>query len=275
MKRQNELLKKKINKLSYNQKFEIYNILVKSNQQFSENKNGIFFNLKYLNQTTIKSIQAFLNYSEQIQNKIHDNQEDNHIHQPKEDSLHDQYNNYNENNEKKDTLDTEEYTLYNNEEYSTIFHNHELNSKENDHDTITDSITDSITDIITEEDNVEGETEVTEIYNQEVHEDQGEQEEQNENISIVYDIEEDIDINDFNVKESTKNKFNFKNYMNKLHLQSKEMNVKLYNQSKQSISEKSLSNISQQSISTINNKLTGSKSRIYNVCRNIHKSSEY
>jgi hypothetical protein len=269
MKRQNELLKKQINKLSYNQKFEIYNILVKSNQKFSENKNGIFFNLKYLNQSTIDSIKEFLNYSEQIQKDVYYDTEDKDIRTHNEESLHTQYNKYNENIEKKDSLDTEEFVLYNNNEYSNITSTHSNNNEEEEDENIDDVIT-------IQEENDEGDTEVTEIYNQEIHENIDEQDDQeNETISVEYEIEEDIAMEDFTEKESTKNKFIFKNYMNKLHLQSKEMNVKLYNKTKQDTSTNIIQNILQQSTSTINNKLTGSKSRIYNVCKNIHKSNEY
>ena len=269
MKRQNELLKKQINKLSYNQKFEIYNILVKSNQKFSENKNGIFFNLKYLNQSTIESIKEFLNYSDKIQETIYHNGIDTQIIISKEDSLHAQYDNYNEHNDKKaDILDTEEFTLYNNNEYTTVYSRHSNNNEEEE-----DNQDENIIEEENVEDNEEGETEVNEIYNLEKHENQEEQD--IENIPIEYEIEEDIDMEDFTEKESTKNKFIFKNYMNKLHLQSKEMNAKIYNQTKQKSSTTKINSLLQHSSPTINSKLTGSKSRIYNVCRNIHKSNEY
>jgi len=268
MRRQNELLKKKINKLSYNQKFEIYNILVKSNQKFSENKNGIFFNLKYLNQSTIESIQAFLNYSDKIQETVYHNEIDTEINRGKEDSLHTQYDNYNENNDKK--ADTEEFTLYNNNGYTTVSPRHSNNNEEDEDNQDENIIEEHNED---NEDNEEGETEVNEIYNLEKHEHQEEQD--IENVPIEYEIEEEIDINDFSEKESTKNKFIFKNYMNKLHLQSKEMNVKLYKQTNQKCSTTKINSSLQYISPTINSKLTGSKSRIYNVCRNIHKSNEY
>ena len=272
MKRQNELLRKQINKLSYNQKFEIYNILVKSNQRFSENKNGIFFNLKYLNQSTIESIKEFLNYSEQIQNEIYNDTKDEDIDNDKEESLHTQYNNYNENNEKKDTLEVEEYILYNNNEYINITSSHSNNNEEEEQEEEDDGENINDENELHEE-NEEDDTEAIEIYNQEVTEHQGGPE--NENNPLEYEIEEEIDINDFVEKESTKNKFIFKNYMSKLNLQSKEMNVKLYNQTKRDNSTNIIQNILQKSITTINSKLTGSKSRIYNVCKNIHKNNEY
>ena len=284
MKRKNEMLKKKINKLSYNQKFEIYNILVKSNQKFSENKNGIFFNLKYLNQSTIESIQEYLNYSDKIKNTYAHDKKNIQNTSNNEQLLNIQYNKYNEtiqdtireniHETDKNTLEIEEFTLYNNCEYSSMSSKNVHNGTEDD--TIGNTLNE---DEIDEEEVVdideEADTEVHELYNEAVHEninDQDNPEDENENIPGEYEIEEDIEMSDFVEKDSTKNKFNFKNYMNKLQLQSKEMNVSLYKQSKQHVSDLMIHTILE--TSKINNKLTGSKSRIYNICKNIHKSSE-
>ena len=287
MKRQNELLKKKINKLSYNQKFEIYNILVKSNQKFSENKNGIFFNLKYLNQSTIESIQEYLNYSDKIKNTYtYDNKNIQNT-SNNEQLLNIQYNKYNENIHEniqetihdidKNTLEIEEFTLYDNCDYSSMSSKNENNGGDDEDlgDTLNEDEMDGVEGADIDE---EADTEVNELYNEEIHKNVHENidepdNQENENIPSEYEIEEDIEMSDFVEKESVKNKFNFKNYMNKLNLQSKEMNVSLYNQSKKNTSDRAIHNIVQ--TSKINIKLTGSKSRIYNICKNIHKSGEY
>ena len=287
MKRQNELLKKKINKLSYNQKFEIYNILVKSNQKFSENKNGIFFNLKYLNQSTIESIQEYLNYSDKIKNTYtYDNKNIQNT-SNNEQLLNIQYNKYNENIHEniqetihdidKNTLEIEEFTLYDNCDYSSMSSKNENNGGDDEDlgDTLNEDEMGGVEGADIDE---EADTEVNELYNEEIHKNVHENidepdNQENENIPSEYEIEEDIEMSDFVEKESVKNKFNFKNYMNKLNLQSKEMNVSLYNQSKKNTSDRAIHNIVQ--TSKINIKLTGSKSRIYNICKNIHKSGEY
>ena len=273
MNKQNLLLKKKINKLSYNQKFEIYNILVKSNQKFSENKNGIFFNLKYLNQNTIQSIEQFLNYSSQINTNIeNDNEEniDNHNDINKEEILNSQYNNYNDLHTEK--IETNEYTLYNNNEYNNIKKKDDMNIH--------------LEDIYNEDEHNENQEDQEYQEDQEDNvdnDDNGDNGDNVDNVDNIYvksELEIELDNNqieygeDYGIglenKNKNKNKFIFKNYMNKLNLQSKEINVKLYNQTHST-------NVQPLHIkkSHIHTKLTGSKSRIYNICKNIHKHNEY
>jgi len=57
-----EKLKKDISELHYNEHCEIYNIIRKDTDKISENKNGVFINLKYLNDETIDKIQEFISF---------------------------------------------------------------------------------------------------------------------------------------------------------------------------------------------------------------------
>jgi len=60
--KQKEQLKKKINKLHYNEQCEIFNIIRKDTDKISENNNGIFINLKYLRDETITKLSEFVEY---------------------------------------------------------------------------------------------------------------------------------------------------------------------------------------------------------------------
>lgn len=60
--RQKLKLIKKIDLLEYNEKCEIYNIIKKDTDKISENNNGVFINLKYLKDDTIKKIYDFVDY---------------------------------------------------------------------------------------------------------------------------------------------------------------------------------------------------------------------
>ena len=57
-----DTLKKKIESLNKNQHVEILKILNKRNISYSENKNGIFFNLSTLKDKDIDEIKQFMSY---------------------------------------------------------------------------------------------------------------------------------------------------------------------------------------------------------------------
>jgi hypothetical protein len=57
-----ENLKKELNGLAITEYQEIFNIIKKDTSQYTENKNGIFINLKNLNENTINKISHFINY---------------------------------------------------------------------------------------------------------------------------------------------------------------------------------------------------------------------
>ena len=57
-----DTLKKKIESLNKNQHVEILKILNKRNISYSENKNGIFFNLSTLKDDDIEEIKQFMSY---------------------------------------------------------------------------------------------------------------------------------------------------------------------------------------------------------------------
>jgi hypothetical protein len=63
-------LKKNIEKLEYNQLCQIYNIIIKDTDKVSENNNGIFINLKYLNNNTLEKLFDFVEYCEKNKPKI-------------------------------------------------------------------------------------------------------------------------------------------------------------------------------------------------------------
>uniref|UniRef100_A0A6C0EJC2 NET domain-containing protein n=1 Tax=viral metagenome TaxID=1070528 RepID=A0A6C0EJC2_9ZZZZ len=55
-------LKQSIEKLEYNQLCQIYNIIAKDTDKISENNNGVFINLKYLNNGTMDKLFKFVDY---------------------------------------------------------------------------------------------------------------------------------------------------------------------------------------------------------------------
>ena len=61
-------LLEKISQLSKVEQIEIYKILKKTDDKITENKNGIFINLSYISDETLRDIQAFVNYS--LENKV-------------------------------------------------------------------------------------------------------------------------------------------------------------------------------------------------------------
>lgn len=65
-----EKLKKEISKLHYNEHCEIYNIIRKDTDKISENRNGVFINLKYLNNDTINKVQEFIDFCKKNKNLL-------------------------------------------------------------------------------------------------------------------------------------------------------------------------------------------------------------
>ena len=61
--KQKIILKDEIDKLTKLEKIEIFKIIYKNNEKFTENKNGIMFDLNKCCSETIESIQKLLNYS--------------------------------------------------------------------------------------------------------------------------------------------------------------------------------------------------------------------
>ena len=49
---------------------KIFEILTKKNIDFSENRNGIFFNMNKIDQTTVKEIKTYINYVNIQENKL-------------------------------------------------------------------------------------------------------------------------------------------------------------------------------------------------------------
>lgn len=60
---QKKQLKKDIKNLNKNEYIEIFKIIINNNIKYTENKNGIFFNLKYLNDNVVKKIYSFVEFS--------------------------------------------------------------------------------------------------------------------------------------------------------------------------------------------------------------------
>lgn len=56
-------IKKKINTLQNNEFNEIFNIVKKSNESYSSNNNGVFFDLIKFKEETINKIEKFINYN--------------------------------------------------------------------------------------------------------------------------------------------------------------------------------------------------------------------
>ena len=59
-----KFLQKEVPKLSKNEYYEIFNIIKQNTDAtYSENSTGVYINLKYLNQITIKKITDFIKYT--------------------------------------------------------------------------------------------------------------------------------------------------------------------------------------------------------------------
>lgn len=276
MNKKNISIKKKINKLTYNQKFEIYNILVRNNSKFSENKNGIFFNLKYLDKETILLIETFLDYSEDI--NTHEEKKSNNLQ-----SLETEYSNYknlkstsSKNDSIKKNIDSsvhneEEFILYDihNEEYTKDLKKNikldilQISNQDEEEEPDED-------EDVADEDNNDGDQEVDNehILDDDDDEDEDEEEEDKDIIMIEEELENDDDEEMY--EDEDKKKFIFKNYINKLNLQSKEILPK--SASFNSINKHSYKNYNH---SLNSQSLSGSTYKIYNICKNITKYNDY
>ena len=296
MKKKNISMKKKIDKLTYNQKFEIYNILISNNSLFSENNNGIFFNLKYLNKQTLELIESFLEYSKFINTSSTDNK--NH----KLQTLEKQYTNYSNTNtnniiNKTATAVTisenmckeEDYILYdiNNETYKKDLQKTikldilQINNKDEQFHIYSNMAMDTID---TNEGDIEGDddNETEENNNDETiidEDDNDDDDETNEEEHLLENIENILDEETYEELEedvekknevSSKKKFTFKHYIKKLNLQSKKMLPKKdYLQN-----TLNTSNISHK-LTLNSSSLSGSTYRIFNICKNIHKNNDF
>jgi hypothetical protein len=58
-----ELLKKELANLSYTQLCEVFNIIRVDTDKFTENNNGVFINLKFISDNTIKKVWDFIEFS--------------------------------------------------------------------------------------------------------------------------------------------------------------------------------------------------------------------
>lgn len=75
-----ERLKKEISNLQYSEHCEIFNIIRKDTDKISENKNGVFINLKYVKDETLIKVQEFIDFCKKNNNLLkkkqlaHDNE---------------------------------------------------------------------------------------------------------------------------------------------------------------------------------------------------------
>lgn len=292
MNKKNISIKKKINKLTYNQKFEIYNILVRNNSKFSENNNGIFFNLKYIDKFTLELIETFLNYSEDInsnETKHTNNTDDTDNLQ----NLENEYYNYtnvnssNNNQQIKTNIDSEkmtsnvhidnDYVLYdiNNERYKEEMKKNikldiiQLTNQDNSN--IKNIEIDAINVNDNNEELDEQELEDEELEEEEVQGDEDIEEEEEEDKNVIL-IEEELqdNVDDEFFEDNNKKKFIFKNYINKLNLQSKEILPK-----STSIHNINKSNYNKYNQALNSHSLSGSTYKIFNICKNISKYNQF
>ena len=117
-------LKKSIEKLEYNQLCQIYNIIAKDTDKISENNNGVFINLKYLNNNTLEKLFNFVDYckknkSSTINTNLNKSTEDsicsnelNSMESSSDETNNDTNNDTNYFNNTSDIL-SDEYNLYN------------------------------------------------------------------------------------------------------------------------------------------------------------------
>lgn len=308
MNKKNISIKKKINKLTYNQKFEIYNILLRNNSKFSENKNGIFFNLKYIDKSTLKLIETFLDYSEDI-NSNETKLDNNTNNTDNLQNLENEYSNYtNENtsnnnqqiqtsiHSEKITSNThtdDDYVLYdiNNEKYKEEMKKNikldiiQLSNQDNSNiknieiNTINKmSINDTNEELGGEiQDNEEADEYIQEDGIQEDEDiEEEEEEEEDKNVILIEEELQDDDIDDIDniddefFEDSNKKKFIFKNYINKLNLQSKEILPK--STSSHNINKPNYSKYNQ---ALNSHSLSGSTYNIFNICKNISKYNQF
>jgi len=72
---QKVLIKDRIDKLTKEGKIEILRILAKKNEVYSENKNGIFFDIIKLSNSTLVQIDEFLSFSETNKKELEKDEE--------------------------------------------------------------------------------------------------------------------------------------------------------------------------------------------------------
>lgn len=74
-----ELLKKELANLSYTQLCEVFNIIRVDTDKFTENNNGVFINLKFINDDTIRKVWDFIEFSKNnvIDDRLGNNKEKN------------------------------------------------------------------------------------------------------------------------------------------------------------------------------------------------------
>lgn len=67
-------VKDKIMRLNKNEYYEIYKIIKNANESFSKNKNGVMFDLLKLQDSTLEKINTFLNYLNDKNNQINNDE---------------------------------------------------------------------------------------------------------------------------------------------------------------------------------------------------------
>lgn len=74
--RQNKMLRDKINKLSQTEHDEIFKILKTHNVRFTQNKNGVFFDISFLSHEVAKEVERFVDFctSNQVELDEYDKQ---------------------------------------------------------------------------------------------------------------------------------------------------------------------------------------------------------
>lgn len=73
--KEKEIMQTKINKLSIESKKEILKYLISHGEKYSENKNGVMFDLMKLNIDTLNSINKFIIFTEQNEKEIEKQEE--------------------------------------------------------------------------------------------------------------------------------------------------------------------------------------------------------
>lgn len=65
-------MKKKIEQLNTNHCSELFEIIKKNTEKYTINKNGVFLNLKNLNQKTLHEINHFLSYIDSVNKTLNE-----------------------------------------------------------------------------------------------------------------------------------------------------------------------------------------------------------
>lgn len=69
---QQYVMKEKIEKLNEVHCLELFEIIKKSTDKFTVNKNGVFFNFKDFENTTLQKIHVFLNYIDSVNQTLNE-----------------------------------------------------------------------------------------------------------------------------------------------------------------------------------------------------------